>query len=309
MPRVGKDGRMIFDPDQLAGKVGINTVKPVNSGILNYINQFGLAAGRYKANDPDAELYYEGLRYVMNLGPTGSFMGFAKCGLRNNDDPAQCHRAGWIPHIWCQYCGESGVERSGREQLPEELRAVRRRQEYAQERLYSGRLLDEYRRPDLYHRVHGRGGKGINAGNLEDEIGRTEGGLRQDDQSRQQRRRLRSGGFGVVGETRTISAPIKTATSDSRPSSSTPRNTVPPRRWARTISFGWGPSGVVSRSRTKTTTIRRTTTSSLFSTALSATPKPDVISEWNARGAVYTDGTKLPDTYTLASQPENLSRG
>ncbi len=68
-----QNGLYVFDPDGLAKKFGVNSVKPVNSGILNYINQFALFAGQYKANDPDAELYYEGLRYLMNLGPTSSF--------------------------------------------------------------------------------------------------------------------------------------------------------------------------------------------------------------------------------------------
>ena len=44
-----------------------------NSGVMNYINSFGLSAGRYKSNDPVSELYYEGLRYFMNLGNTPAY--------------------------------------------------------------------------------------------------------------------------------------------------------------------------------------------------------------------------------------------
>jgi type IV pilus assembly protein PilY1 len=66
---INEDGTYVFDPQALSGTVG----GVVNSGILNYINQFGLAAGRYKSNDPVAELYYEGLRYMMGLPPTPSF--------------------------------------------------------------------------------------------------------------------------------------------------------------------------------------------------------------------------------------------
>jgi type IV pilus assembly protein PilY1 len=38
-----------------------NSVK--QSGVLNYLNKFGYASGRYKTNDPVGELYYASLRY------------------------------------------------------------------------------------------------------------------------------------------------------------------------------------------------------------------------------------------------------
>lgn len=65
---INEDGTYRFNPDGVRLGQGV-----VNSGILNYINQFGLAAGRYKSNDPVAELYYEGLRYLMGLQPTSVF--------------------------------------------------------------------------------------------------------------------------------------------------------------------------------------------------------------------------------------------
>lgn len=65
---IAADGTYIFNPDKVSLGGGV-----VNSGILNYINQFGLAAGTYKRNDPVAELYYEGLRYLMGLQPTTAF--------------------------------------------------------------------------------------------------------------------------------------------------------------------------------------------------------------------------------------------
>jgi type IV pilus assembly protein PilY1 len=71
---IAEDGTTVSNPDGVSLADGV-----VNSGVLNYINQFGLAAGRYKSNDPVAELYYEGLRYMMNLGRTPSF----SAGLSN----------------------------------------------------------------------------------------------------------------------------------------------------------------------------------------------------------------------------------
>lgn len=65
---INEDGSYRFNPDGASLTRGVQ-----NSGILNYINHFGLAAGRYKANDPVAELYYEGLRYLMGLQPTRRF--------------------------------------------------------------------------------------------------------------------------------------------------------------------------------------------------------------------------------------------
>lgn len=65
---IDSKGLYVQDPEGVANGTTI-----VNSGILNYINMFALATGRYKSNDPAAEIYYEGLRYIMGLDPTPSF--------------------------------------------------------------------------------------------------------------------------------------------------------------------------------------------------------------------------------------------
>jgi len=67
---INADGTYRFNPDAATVVLGNGVV---NSGIFNYINQFGLAAGAYKSNDPVAELYYEGLRYIKGVGRTASF--------------------------------------------------------------------------------------------------------------------------------------------------------------------------------------------------------------------------------------------
>ena len=42
-----------------------------DSGIINYLNNFG--GNGYKSKDPVSELYYEGIRYYKNLGPTPEY--------------------------------------------------------------------------------------------------------------------------------------------------------------------------------------------------------------------------------------------
>ena len=45
------------------------------SGVVNYVNQFGRTSstpGQYKSHDPVTELYYESLRYLQGLEPTGA---------------------------------------------------------------------------------------------------------------------------------------------------------------------------------------------------------------------------------------------
>lgn len=66
---INQYGQFVFDPEGLASAAaGIN-----NSGILNYINSFGLGPERYKSHDPVSELYYESLRYFLNLGRTPEY--------------------------------------------------------------------------------------------------------------------------------------------------------------------------------------------------------------------------------------------
>ncbi len=65
---IDAQGRYVFNPDNVTLGAGVN-----NSGIINYINSFALSAAGYKYNDPVAELYYEGLRYIKNLGRTPEY--------------------------------------------------------------------------------------------------------------------------------------------------------------------------------------------------------------------------------------------
>lgn len=65
---VDEFGRTVFNPESVSITAGVN-----NSGVLNYINNFGLGANGYKSFDPIAELYYESLRYLKNLGPTPEY--------------------------------------------------------------------------------------------------------------------------------------------------------------------------------------------------------------------------------------------
>ena len=85
---IDANGLIVLDPDGLvnAGQ-GIN-----NSGLLNYINNFGLGNRRYKSFDPVAELYYESLRYLVGkdsggaqLSPTPEYYnGISDIAMRDN---------------------------------------------------------------------------------------------------------------------------------------------------------------------------------------------------------------------------------
>jgi type IV pilus assembly protein PilY1 len=44
-----------------------------NSGVINYLNKFGLTAPGYKTNDPVSELYYAAIRYFKNQGNVSSY--------------------------------------------------------------------------------------------------------------------------------------------------------------------------------------------------------------------------------------------
>jgi type IV pilus assembly protein PilY1 len=56
------DGILILNPESAAEG---------DSGIINYLNKFG--ANGYKSKDPVAELFYEGIRYFKNIGPTPEY--------------------------------------------------------------------------------------------------------------------------------------------------------------------------------------------------------------------------------------------
>jgi type IV pilus assembly protein PilY1 len=52
------------------------TVTVANSGVMNYVNKFGLTSHALKSYDPVGELYYAGLRYFRKLGPVASYSSF-----------------------------------------------------------------------------------------------------------------------------------------------------------------------------------------------------------------------------------------
>lgn len=57
-------GRMIANPDSdLAGDSGVS-----NSGVMNYLNQFGNTSGQYMSHDNVSEMYYAVMRYFQNIG-------------------------------------------------------------------------------------------------------------------------------------------------------------------------------------------------------------------------------------------------
>jgi len=63
-------GIFVDNPDSSdAAATGKTIGSPIaNSGIINYLNKFGLASRIYKSNDPVSELYYAGIRYLRNAG-------------------------------------------------------------------------------------------------------------------------------------------------------------------------------------------------------------------------------------------------
>lgn len=65
------DGTYISNPD--SGDAATMASGATQSGVINYINKFGVVAGGYKSHDPAGELYYEVLRYFKNLGPTPEY--------------------------------------------------------------------------------------------------------------------------------------------------------------------------------------------------------------------------------------------
>lgn len=82
---VDANGLIVLDPDNLSGTAGVN-----NSGLLNYINNFGLGPNGYKGFDPVAELYYESLRYLVandgftQLSPTLEYYNNTTTAMLDN---------------------------------------------------------------------------------------------------------------------------------------------------------------------------------------------------------------------------------
>jgi len=63
------NGVFITNPD--TADAAVNNVS--NSGVINYLNKFGLATHTYKTKDPVSELYYAAIRYFKNLGNVASY--------------------------------------------------------------------------------------------------------------------------------------------------------------------------------------------------------------------------------------------
>lgn len=77
---VAEDGRFVYNPDAqtyIAGQI-------TNSGLINYINNFGLGPNGYKGNDPVAELYYESLKYFKGLAPTAEYSSGMSAAMYDN---------------------------------------------------------------------------------------------------------------------------------------------------------------------------------------------------------------------------------
>ncbi|MEY4752748.1 MAG: hypothetical protein RJA44_423 [Pseudomonadota bacterium] len=56
------------------------SVSVTGSGVLNYLNRFGLSSRSYKSYDPVSELYYAVTRYYRNLGDVASYSSLAGSG-------------------------------------------------------------------------------------------------------------------------------------------------------------------------------------------------------------------------------------
>lgn len=77
---ISQYGTFITNPDNLAGTQG----GVVNSGLINYLNMFGLGGDSYKSNDPVSELYYESLKYIKGLQPTAEYANGLNNSQRDN---------------------------------------------------------------------------------------------------------------------------------------------------------------------------------------------------------------------------------
>ena len=81
----GATGVMLANPDPTDATLTISRAKiqtgltPTvpNSGVMNYLNKFGLTSRAYKSYDPVSELYYAGLRYFRRLGDVPAYSSFA----------------------------------------------------------------------------------------------------------------------------------------------------------------------------------------------------------------------------------------
>lgn len=87
----GTDGRLVTNPDATDATNTTNdataagyAVTIAKSGVINYLNQFGLETKALKSYDPVSEMYYAGLRYFSNLGNVPSYSSLSGAGSADN---------------------------------------------------------------------------------------------------------------------------------------------------------------------------------------------------------------------------------
>jgi type IV pilus assembly protein PilY1 len=73
-------GIYVTNPDPADASATTGTI--TQSGVIQYLNRFGRRDG-YKSHDPVSEMYYEALRYYMNLGHTPEYSNLALTGGSN----------------------------------------------------------------------------------------------------------------------------------------------------------------------------------------------------------------------------------
>jgi type IV pilus assembly protein PilY1 len=72
-------GVFVTNPDTADATASSETGSVVSkSGVINYLNQFGLSAQAYKYYDPVSELYYSATRYLRNLGNVAAYSDLTK---------------------------------------------------------------------------------------------------------------------------------------------------------------------------------------------------------------------------------------
>jgi type IV pilus assembly protein PilY1 len=119
------DGTLVTNPDATEATNSYGGAVS-NSGVINYINKFGLTSHSYKTYDNVGKLYYETLKYLRGLQPTTAFYSKATTGngdgfpiITTWDDPVQysCQKNFIITmgdtHTWCDKRLPGGLFTSG----------------------------------------------------------------------------------------------------------------------------------------------------------------------------------------------------
>jgi type IV pilus assembly protein PilY1 len=96
-------GIFVDNPDSAdaAATGNVTSSSIANSGVINYLNKFGLASQIYKSKDPVSELYYAAIRYLRNAGNVPEYTSGLNAAMADGfpvitswDDPVQyaCQR-------------------------------------------------------------------------------------------------------------------------------------------------------------------------------------------------------------------------